>query len=331
MDLSSDLSRPTSPESCVFSSPLMGARHFKGVEAPFRPLAGLDNLDPSSANTSGLFSEEQYDRPAYLDLGDDIAAHSAISEESEPSPSGISSQSIAGGPDPTAPDDVFGIQMPFSPLRKSASHESLLSVAGMDIHTPSNRHSPMGRWHPGIRIPQRIVSPSVELVSTPPVVSAPIVTADRVKGPDQSSRSLLASVAAGNGGASECASVMSADSTSTSTGSSSTATPVPRKSATLGRRVGGWVLGRWGMAPDSAAAEHDVAPEPSNGSEASTPTEHSTPKPPDLAAPLRFRFPGVNQKGPVLGLRPPPRAPARVHPQNIDEELLRESLAEDSR
>lgn len=322
MDRSSDFSQPTSPESTVFSSPLMGARHFKGGEAPFRPLGGLD-FDPPSANTSGLFSEEQYDRPAFLDLGDDLAAHSAIPEESEPSPSGIGD----GGPDPTAPDDVFRMQMPFSPLRKSTSHESLLSVAGMAIHTPSKHHS--GGWHPGIRIPQRIVRPSVELVSTPPVISAPIVTGDRVKGPDQSSRSLLASVAAGTGGASESASVVSAD--STSTGSSSTARPVPRKSATLGRRVGGWVLGRWGTAPDSAAAEHHDVPESSNRSEASTPSEHSTLSPPDLAPPFRFRFPGVNQKGPIPGLRPPPQAPARVQPQNIDEELLRETLAEDSR
>lgn len=330
VDRTSDFSQSTSPESTVFSSPLMGARNFKGFEMPFRPLAGLDNLDSPRNNNPGLFNEDQYDRPTYLDLSDGIATHSAIPEESEPSPSGIYSQSIAGDPAQTATEDVFGTQMPFSPLRKSTSHDSLLSVAGMDIHTPSSRHSRMGDWHPGMRIPPRIVSPSVELVSTPPVVSTAIITADRAKGPEQSSRSLLASVAAGNSVACESASVVSAD--STSTGTSSTAAPVPRKSTTLGRRVGGWVLGRWGMAPVPADTEGHAAPssESAVGSEASTPTEHSTLKPPDLAPPLRFRFPGVNQKGPIMGLRRPPQAPVRIHPHGIDENLLRESLTEEA-
>lgn len=330
VDRAFDYSQPTSPESTVFSSPLMGARNIKGLELPFRPLAGLDNQDLSSNSNSGLFNEDHFDRPPYLDLSDGIATHSAIPEESESSPSGTYSQSMAGDPAPPATEDVFGIQMPYSPLRKSASHESLFSVAGMDIHTPSNRHSRMGDWHPGMHIPQRIVSPIVEPVSTPPVVSAPIITADRTKGPEQSSRSLLASVVAGNSAPSDSASVVSAD--TTTTGTSSTATPVPRKSATLGRRVGGWVLGRWGMAPvpPDNQGHHAPSPESAIASEASMPTGRTNFNPPDPAPPLHFRFPGVNQKGPIMGLRPPPQAPVRVHPQGIDENLLRESLAEEN-
>lgn len=332
VDRSFDYSQPTSPASTVFSSPLMGARNSKGFEFPFRPLAALDDEDLSSHNNNnpGLFNVDQYDRPPYMDLSDGIATHSAIPEESEPSSSGIYSQSMAGDAAAPATEDVFGIQMPYSPLRKSASHESLFSVAGMDIHTPSNRHSRMGDWHPGMRIPQRIVSPSVELVSTPPVISAPIITADRAKGPEKSSRSLLASVVGGTSAPSDSQSVVSAN--SASTGTASTTTPGPRKSATLGRRVGGWVLGRWGMAPVPADSKGHLAPssESAMASEASTSTVHTPPKPPDPTPPLHFRFPGVNQRGPIPGLRPPPQAPVRIHPQGIDENLLRESLAEEN-
>jgi hypothetical protein len=307
MDRGSEFSQPTSPDSTVFSSPLMGARNFKGFDMPIRPMAGLD-IDPPD-DTSGLFNEDQYDRPAFLDLCDGSTTHPAIPEESESSPSGECSQSTSGG---HHTEDVFDMQMQYTPLRKSASHDSLLSVAGMDIHTPVTRHSRMGDWHPGMRIPQRIVSPSIELVSTPPVLSAPLITADRARAPDQSSRSLLASMAAGNNLASESASIASADSNSTS----STATQVPRKSATLGRRVGGWVLGRWGVAPISDESHPPEAPAASEASR------------PPINPPLRFRYPGVNQKGPIMGLRPPPQPPVRIHPQGVDEDLLRESLAE---
>ncbi|KAJ5698201.1 hypothetical protein N7462_000206 [Penicillium macrosclerotiorum] len=330
VDRGFDFSQPTSPDSTVFSSPLMGARNIKGFDMAFRPLAGLDSPDPSMDNSSGLFAED-LERLGKLDMGDGIAAHPAIPEESE-SPSGSYCQSVANNPAPTA-EDVFGVQIPFPSLRKSASHDSLLSVAGMDIHTPTTRHARMGDWYPGMRIPQRIVSPSIELVSTPPVISAPAITVNRAKGPEQSSRSLLASFAASSSAASEAASVISADSAS----SSSTATPLFPKPTTLGRRMGGWVLGRWGMAPVSSSADNEnnetesPAQEPESqdaAPEIPAPKAHSIPRPPDPAPPLGFRFPGVNQKGPIMGFRPPPRAPVSIHPQRIDEELLRESLAE---
>lgn len=356
VDRGTDFSEPTSPDSTVFSSPLMQARALKGLDMPFRPLPGLDSPELPEAS-SGVFNGEHYERTGYLDLAEPV-----IPEESEPSSSGIWSRQVPGD-QPT--DNPFGIQVPSPSLRKSSSHDSLLSVAGMDIHTPLTRHSRMGAWHPGMRIPQRIVSPSVELVSTPPVLSAPIITVDRARAPEMSSRSLLASMAASNGVASETASVVSAESASTSS-----TTPVPRKT-TLGRRMGGWVLGKWGTAPVPAECDEHGANEatgpnepgpgpgpgaghgpeseaipppppqlqPSHQPETSQPipspdnTTHSvsaTPDPnPDSPPQFRFRFTGVNQKGPILGFRPPPRAPISIHPQGIDENLLRESLAED--
>lgn len=343
VDRGTDFSEPTSPDSTVFSSPLMGARALKSLDTPFRALPGLDSPNPSE-NPSGNFNDEHYDRPAFLDLAEPV-----IPEESEPSSSGIWSQHMTND-QPT--DNPFGIQMP---LRKSTSHESLLSVAGMDIHTPLTRHSKMGDWHPGMRIPQRIVSPSVELVSTPPVISAPIITADRAKAPEKSSRSLLASMAAATASTSAASETASLTSVETDSTNASSSTPVPRKT-TLGRRMGGWVLGRWGTAPvpserDEAEAEAGAGSTPTleSESESTQPAQSTQPEPtipistpnptpttalstpsqtPDSTSQFRFRFTGVNQKGPILGFRPPPRAPVSIHPQGIDENLLRESLAE---
>lgn len=317
VDRGFDFSQPTSPDSTVFSSPIIGARNNKGFDMSFRPLSALDDFDVPEVDSSDYFKEED-ERPGSLAIfGDALATHQPIPEESEPSPTKLYSEH-AHDPPPTTAEEMFAMQFP--PLRKSSSHDSLLSVAGMDIHTPTNRHTRMGDWHPGMRIPQRIVSPSIELVSTPPVLSAPMITADRTKAPGQSSRSLLASVAAGNKSSLESASVISTDSTSTS----STATPGARKSSTIGRRMGGWVLGRWGMAPvpDDAAESDSEAPD--STSIAQPKARPADPTPPQI----RFRFTGVNQKGPILGLRPPPPAPVNLQPQSIDEELLRESLAE---
>lgn len=299
-------SQPTSPGSTVFGSPTMGARNVKGFDLPFRPLAEIDSIDSTLDDPSQAFDDEHFSRAD--------GKQPVIPEESEEASSAPYQHATA-----VADEGVFDMQMPFTPLRRSTSHDSLFdTVAGMDIHTPTSRFSRMGDWRTGMRIPQCMVSPSVELVSTPPVVSAPIITVDRGKSSEKTSKSLLASVAAGNNVATESSSVISAESTNTS----STATP--RKSATLGRRMGGWVLGRWGMAP--VASDGETGPDSSPSLSSSTPsTEFHNPAEP---APPRFRFTGVNQKGPILGYRPPPRAPIAVHAQGLDENLLRESLAE---
>lgn len=326
-----DFSQPTSPDSTVFSSPLM-EHHTKGFDLPIRPISGFDDFDQPPMNDSSGFFNEDYDRPGFFGQCDGTKAHPAIPEESETSSSVLYSQSITNDASAVT-EDITGLHMPYTPsLRKSASHDSLLSVAGMDIHTPINRQARMGGWHPGIRIPQRLMSPSVELVSTPPIISAPTIIADRAKGPGTSSRSLLASVAASAGSSlpSDSASFVSAESSSTA----STATPGARKSSALGR----WVLGRWGTAavPDVrdpecedriAAIESALTPEPSTSEPTPMPQPLKAP-PPDLTPSLRFRFPGVNQKGPIMGLRPPPPAPIAVQVQGIDENLLQETLAE---
>ncbi|KAJ5778626.1 hypothetical protein N7520_001872 [Penicillium odoratum] len=322
-----DFSQATSPDSTVFSSPLIDAHNTKGFDLTNRPMDGFDHFDQTPMDPH-LFSENHYDQPGFLDLCEGVKSHPAIPEESEPSPPARYSESKN---DPHTAEDITGLHISYTPsLRRSASHDSLLSVAGMDIHTSINRQARMGDWHTGLRIPQRLMSPSVELVSTPPIISAPTVMVDRVKG-QLSSRSLLASMAASAGNLpSDSASAVSADSSSTT----STTTPTSRKSSALGR----WVMGRWGVSavperdPQSedriAAIESALVPEPPKPESESTPSVPPKATAPEPAPTFRFRHPGVNQKGPILGLRPPLPAPVTLHAQDIDENLLRESLAE---
>ncbi|KAJ5606885.1 hypothetical protein N7537_003504 [Penicillium hordei] len=319
-----DYSEPTSPESTVFSSPLMQARNLKGLDIPFRPMGGFDH--PDAPDDLSAYEDDLCNRQDFSNMGDNATREPAIPEESEPSPSVAYFPPM--GESLATTDEIFTMHVQPSSLHRSSSHDSLLSVsvAGMDIHTPTIRHKRMGDWHPGMRIPRRILSPSVELLSTPPVVSAPAITADRAASSEHTSQSLLASMAAGNPTKSDTASIVSTDSTSTG----STSTLGPRKTTTLGRRMGGWVLGRWGVAPVSADSDsQDPTNSPTTSMASSPSTSTSTSKAVDPLA-LRFRYPGVNQKGPIMGLRPPPPAPISIHAESIDENLLRESLAEEN-
>jgi TolA-binding protein len=196
-------------------------------------------------------------------------------------------------PEEDSPADEAASQV-FRPYR-SASHDSLFSVAGMDIHTPTRQPA---------RTRSSIVSPSLEL-SNSPTLSTTTITAGREPPPtERSPQSLLASVAASN--RSDTASVLS------ESGSTDTPTSTPTRKPSIGRRMGGWVKGRWGTAPESSEAAAAAKMSPSRS---------------ELSPSLMFRFPGVNQSGPIRGLRPSPRQ-RTVHVERLDQDLLQESLAE---
>lgn len=308
-------SQPTSPESTALSSPMFGGRG-KTLDPPFQD--GLDRaIDDELAGLEALSNDRTSTVPA-------------IPEERE---------DMLSSHRPETPD-VF--TSPLRNRRRRASHDSLFSVAGMDIHTPTRRYSRMhdlqSGYYPMRSIPRRNFSSAGESYSTPPVISTSNVTADREatsKTSQHSPRRLLASVCR-----------------SASHDVPETPEPTtPSRKPSLSRRVGGWVRGRWGTGavseqeperPSSSSSSHNptvVPPPPAPA----PPTHNSTPTPAaerpssasglknkvkaDCASALRFRYPGVNQKGPVMGFRPPPQAPVSVQPE-VDERLLRESLAE---
>lgn len=218
-----------------------------------------------------------------------------------------------GNQRPATPDD-------YRPRRRG-SHDSLLSVAGMDIHTPSRRARGPQPSIPIARLPRRNFSSGGNLYSTPPVISTTTVTADREtpsKNPQQSPRSLLASVCRSQGQGQETDNTPAADST-------------PSRKPSLSRRVGGWVRGRWGTAPVAASrpTESESQAQPSTPSPAVNALTKSQNKAKGEYVPaFRFRHPGVNQKGPIMGFRPSSHPPISVHAEVVDEGALRESLAE---
>ncbi|KAL3469451.1 hypothetical protein BJX99DRAFT_252011 [Aspergillus californicus] len=301
-----DSSQPTSPDSAVFTLPLRNGRCKGGgpLDA-YRALNGIDG---------------------HLSDGDisELAMQSVIHEEAE------DGSSISRAQSPAADDDIFSTSAPYRTMRRATSHESLFSVAGMDIHTPIHRPSRMSELTCGallIRVQRRIMAP--DLSSTPPMTSTSTVTAGREPAQPsqshQSPQSLLASVAA----------IQPAESPSSMDDSALT----PTRILSLGSRVGGWVRGRWGTAPVSASSSsrrslNSLTEEPSLAQSCASSTVSSEQTPsisssgPAKRSQMRFRYPGVNQKGPILGFRPPPPPPVSIHAEQLNEGLLRESLAE---
>lgn len=308
-----DTSQPTSPDSAIFTSPLRNGR-FKGGGGPSDAYRALDGHD------GGPMSDDEFS---------EFQLQSVIPEEGE------DSGSISRPQTPVADDDIFSTSTPYRKLRRAASHESLFSVAGMDIHTPSHRPSRMSDSTPGalpLRVQRRIMSS--DLSSTPPTTSTSTITAGREPAKpspsQQSPQSLLASVA----GPRQSQSPTESPSPSSLDDSSIT----PTRILSLGSRVGGWVRGRWGTVPVSSRRSlkpltEEPSPTQSCASSTHSSEHQQTPSVQASSAPqkrphLRFRYPGINQKGPIMGFRPPPPPPVSIHAEQLDEGLLRESLAE---
>ncbi|KAL4901794.1 hypothetical protein BDW74DRAFT_169979 [Aspergillus multicolor] len=313
-----DTSQPTSPDSAIFTSPLRNGRYKSGGPSDaYRTLDGADD---------GPMSDDEFS---------EFQLQSVIPEEAE------DAASVSRPQSPAADDDIFSTSTPYRRMRRATSHESLFSVAGMDIHTPSHHPSRMSDFAPGalpLRVQRRIMSS--ELASTPPATSAITVTAGRdptkPSSPHQSPQSILASVA----GSRQVQQEAEANPLPQTTMDDSALTPT--RLLSIGSRVGGWVRGRWGTAPTSSprralnplteadepcqspaqscvSSMHSVEHQGNTSSSAAQPRKRPPP---------RFRYPGVNQKGPIMGFRPPPPPPVSIHAEQIDEGLLRESLAE---
>ncbi|KAL4792741.1 hypothetical protein BDV19DRAFT_368071 [Aspergillus venezuelensis] len=345
-----DTSQPTSPDSAIFTSPLRNGRFKAG--GPLDAYRTLDGAD-------GPMSDDEFS---------ELHLQSVIPEETE------DGASLSRAQSPVADDDVFSTSTPYRAIRRAASHESLFSVAGMDIHTPSHRRSRMSDYTPiglPLHVQRRILSS--DLSSTPPTTSAITVTAGREparpSSSHQTSKSLLATVA---GARQTQAPAPQADADNTPQASQDDSALPSNRIASLGHRVGGWVRGRWGTAAVShshtlshspstsrpvsrrsrsrsrslEAVNEETEPSPVQSCASSTRSPSTQPQraasmtssisasraqeqaqSPKRPA-IRFRYPGVNQKGPIMGFRPAPPAPVTIHAEQLDEGLLRESLAE---
>ena len=289
-----EISRPTSPESISSESHCFSAKHKKrmsdisqrSLSTPLvsKPRSSSPNV-PSSHQDSGK-RRESFNEGGLPNLDTTYFDHATIVEEPEEEPTALSVVSPAS-PDTT--DSIDGPLQSFNPrLRRSASHESILSIAPPDIPTLRNQHTRLLNSSKGLksRTSLSITSPRIE-----PVISSISATTNPsipFRGHDSKSynRSILSGV-------------------------SSNSQDGPEKQ-TLGKRVGGWVWGKWGVAP-MASTGNLVAKAALNGA---------------LEDPRKLRPTGVNQSGRVRGMGPPKRVPSKVKAEVIDERALREILDE---
>lgn len=318
IDVTMDSSRPTSPESIGNGSPIFAPWHKRASSE-----VSLLNLSPllppqvqSAAPLSGILGNINGDM-----LGDHMGMasrsdsmtldHSTILEE--PEEDLLPDKPTFGATLYANIDDAFSTSIKLRPrLHRSASHESTLS-----IHPPSNTSSSL-RHKPSKLLAHKPLNSRTSLSISNPAVNSTAAVAQPM--PSHSlrltsstyNRSLLSgrNLFTMHSHAEEPhrPSSSAASQLSSSTASSSTITQA--KNSTFSKRIGGWVMGKWGIAP--MASTGDL-----RGKSAA------------LAAGERAT--GVNQRGIIKVLDTgigDQRRPCLVEPVDVDEIALRESLGE---
>ena len=284
-----DSSRPTSPGSSVdpMSPQFQPFRHRKrGSEVSTRSFVPPSNFQPHN-----VIHEEDGDIKDLPDLHepsmpslDDGLSHSDASHELE-----------------FLSSDQDEWTASFEPrLRRSTSHESILSISGIDIHTLKSRPSQLtirgGQVRSRLGIPAATVSIDTLTISSL-ITARPTISRNGY----DSSAYLRSS--------------MGANSDSRNSSNSNEG---------LGKKVGGWVFGRWGVSPATSSGTLRAVSAP----QALTKRSVSTPVVEPLKA-VMGRTPGINQTGPIPGfVRKLEKAPSLVEPNTVDHDALREVLME---
>ena len=326
----SETSRPTSPESDGYATPQFELAHQKGKVSDFSlsAFAELSDDARSSARPSArrALRPPDDDTPLAVPLEKGDRGGMSTVEEDDIDPLDIST-ATGSAPEAGTEKDRSHCNRPIqearlkSPLelsgldqepqhgqtlmqpniRRSTSHESLVSISGMDIHIPKNSSSQIFALGRGSS--STSVLPSRALPSSRPLASIVEVNAN-----SSNVRS-----ASGSASASSMSMLSSLAASRSSSSPQTSANADGEWQGGLGRLVGGWVRGRWGIAPMASTgnlrAQANVSP--------STTTN-----------PFSWRSPGINQTGAISGLRPPVRTPSEVHARVVNEGLLKESLAE---
>ena len=324
IDTSMDSSRPTSPESTDIGSPIFLPQHKKATSA-----VSLLNLSPAlapqvqcAASLSGGYEkindDLHGDQMGKASRSDSMMLdHSTILEEPEedllPDKPNLHTNSN------TSIEDAFTLTLLTHPgLRRSASHESVLSIHPRSNTNPSLRYKSSQLFAHKPLNPQTSFSISNPAVDSTAAVAQPVPSHSLRLTSSIYNRSLLSGR---NPSYSNASSTMhsypeelrrptssAASQLSSSTASSSTTTPA--KYSTFSKRIGGWVMGKWGIAP--IASTGDLR----GKAAATTAAERAT---------------GVNQRGRIRGLADAfgdQLQPCMVEPVHVDENALRESLGE---
>ena len=232
IDMAFDSSRPTSPESSSLGSPqMLPMDHSRSSKPSFRSFSTPTPLQQK------VFPSPKTSTTTYCNYSDDnlsdIAGTSisplcnmTIPEESENTYADFDNPSLesesAAGNTPTT------VMLRRPEMRRTASHESLISISGMDIHTLRDRPSQIftGRGFTPRNMYSR-PSPTTPLSPPTPILSPTTATV----------RPVLHRQSQGSSSSDYNRSILSAHARSSADGSSS-----------FGKLVGGW-WGLRGLAP----------------------------------------------------------------------------------
>lgn len=289
-----DSSRPTSPGSSV--DPMSPQFQPQCHKKRGSDVSGRNFATPINFQSHVIHEEEDSDVEKFPDL----QAPSIPSLDDGTTPSDVSHESESDTQD-------HQWSTSFQPsLRRTSSHESILSISGLDIHTLKSRPSQMTITGDSLhsRPRTRFGTPS-SIVSVETMTSASMITArPTLSRQGHNSTSYLRSQVLANSDARSIS----------SSGSNENSHP----------RTGGWLFSRWGVSPAKSIANLRGPPPaaPSQQRVVSAPVD-----------PLRAfmgRPPGINQKGPIPGfIKKAEKAPSKVTTELVDHDALQEVLMED--
>ena len=310
----SESSRPTSPDS-EFGSPRFGFVHRKGQPSDFS-LNGFVVAEEEGEVGSMQPGKSVFQRRDIVVAGkasaatdhfslprmtEDKAPRGSLVSQDEPPHLQPDSQTVQQLSDEaispitattTSPTDDLDIEPAYfqnlqPTLHRSISHESLLSISGMDIHIPKHSTSQIfARGRTFIPHP-RTPKPRPSLPASQPLAS--IVEVNASSSSQRSASDTASSILSGLAGPPQ-----------------SHPSNSNREPTGLSKLVGGWVRGKWGIAPMASTG--------------------------DLRAQAQAREQqrpmGINQSGVIPGLKGPVRTPSQVHARVLDQGLLMEALVE---
>lgn len=309
MDQTMEYSRPTSPDSSIDPmSPAFQPSHRK-------------KISEFSVNSSRTRSNETIHEESDIDVPEMSPLEDPKDELTVHDDSEIGTKSK-----PKEAFDPFASHHKAPTLRRSASHESILSIAGTDIHTLHSRPSQLSITKSGA-FRRGQMGPSSAVLSMEPALGTAELSTPNITIGASDSRALLRSTAG-------------LPRRPGSSSSNETLRSIEVKKST-NNGGGGWIWGRWGISPKPSHSLNSTT-------SSSTPAPFSNPEPPrqptravtmpikrlkENEDPMKMmlgRSPGINQSGPVPGWRRPVKpAPSQVVPSRVDFEALREVLEED--
>lgn len=276
------------------------------------PIAFTTKSSPASAIVSAVSPANSFNESFTLSPAMQAEPQAAIPEECEDSSLSTAEPSLANSAE-FAPGELVSPLTAMRPsLHRHASHDSLISISGMDIHTLRSRPSQLMYSTPTHFTDIRnagSVGPELAWNAT-----AYGTLSSKPSDSSVLSRSMLYSSIANQ-----------------KRGPRKSDGPQPSSGPGLTKKVGGWVFGRWGATPappsDTATRPPSTRSQQTQASVETTASESSIKSSDKDKA--KARPSGVNQDGPIWGVFDDvPATPTNVVVRDYDADALGEALAE---